>query len=128
MSIPSTLFPIEQDYVKNLLAGVQHLTFVARDEHHSVVSVPNNKVMENVIDQFKQKSGISFASYRKPKDFGERGNWKNKFRDQTRLSLNAENKLTFSIPGTNLQFQIFRTNHPCIWKTGIRRTRYRWCS
>lgn len=73
MSITIKLFPIEQDYVKNLLGGVQHVTFVARDEHHSVVSVPNKQVMENVIDQFKQRSGISFASYRKPKDFGERG-------------------------------------------------------
>ena len=74
MATQNELCLIEQDYVKNVLAGVQHLTFVARNDHYSVVSVPNKQVLENVIDQFKQRSGISFASYRKPKDFAERGN------------------------------------------------------
>lgn len=62
-----------QDYVKNILLGVQHINYVRSDSEHTVISVPNKQVLNNVIDTFKQKSGIAFAIYRKPKDFGDRG-------------------------------------------------------
>ena len=62
-----------QDYVKNILLGVQHINYVRSDSEHTVISVPNKQVLNNVIDTFKQKSGIAFATYRKPKDFGDRG-------------------------------------------------------
>ena len=62
-----------QEYVKNLLLGVQHINYIQSDSEHTVISVPNKQVLNNVIDTFKQKSGISFTTYRKPKDFGDRG-------------------------------------------------------
>ena len=62
-----------QEYVKNLLLGVQHINYIQSDSEHTVISVPNKQVLNNVIDTFKQKLGISFATYRKPKDFGDRG-------------------------------------------------------
>ena len=59
--------------MKNLLLGLHHVNYIQSDSEHTVVSVPNKQVLNNVIDTFKQKSGIAFATYRKPKDFGEKG-------------------------------------------------------
>lgn len=59
--------------MKNLLQGVQHITYIQSNSQHTVISVPNKQVLNNVIDVFKQKSGIVFSTYRKPKQFGERG-------------------------------------------------------
>ena len=58
--------------MKNILSGVQHIQFVATDVNYSVLCVPNSQVLANVLDTFKQGSGIAFATYKKPKDFGER--------------------------------------------------------
>ena len=63
-----------QDYVAEVLKGMQHISIVCRDNSHTVVSCPNSHIMAKVIDTFKQRSGVSFATYRKPKDFGDRGN------------------------------------------------------
>ena len=62
-----------QEYVKNVLLGVRHINYIQSDPQHTVISVPNKQVLNNVIDIFKQKSGIAFATYRKPKDFGDQG-------------------------------------------------------
>ena len=67
--------------MKNLLIGIQHVNYIQSDSEHTVVSVPNKQVLNNVIDAFKQRSGISFATYRKPKDFGQRGENRKHFRD-----------------------------------------------
>ena len=55
--------------MKNILLGVQHINYMKSDPQHTVISVPNKQVLNNVIDIFKQKSGIAFAMYRTPKDF-----------------------------------------------------------
>ena len=59
--------------MKNVLLGVQHIKYIQSDSQHTVISVPNKQVLNNVIDIFKQKFGIAFATYRKPKDFGDHG-------------------------------------------------------
>ena len=53
--------------MKNILLGVQYINYIQSDPQHTVISVPNKQVLNNVIDIFKQKSGIAFAMYMKPK-------------------------------------------------------------
>ena len=53
---------------------MQHIKIVKTNSSHMVLSVPNTQVLANVLDTFKQGSGIAFATYKKPKDFRERGN------------------------------------------------------
>ena len=42
---------------------------------HTVVAVANTQVMQSVLDSFKQRSRNSYPQYKKPKSFGERGNF-----------------------------------------------------
>ena len=67
--------------MKNILLGVQHINYIQSDSQHTLITVPNKQVLNNVIDIFKQKSRIAFATYRKPKDFGDRGEKIKHFRD-----------------------------------------------
>ena len=40
--------------MNKLLTGVQHLNFITSDLQHTVVSVPNKQVLNNVIDQLNR--------------------------------------------------------------------------
>ena len=62
-----------KDYVLDLLHGVQNFTCIQRDYLHTVITMENNQVLGNIIDVFKQRTGNSFSTHRRPKDFGQRG-------------------------------------------------------
>ena len=114
-----------QDYVKNILLGVQHINYVRSDSEHTVISVPNKQVLNNVIDTFKQKSGIAFAIYRKPKDFGDRGEKIRyfrhhiiifKFRNQTNCTIFRDQTKKFFF-----FLKICQKNRLSTWNTGTQR-------
>ena len=62
-----------KDYALDLLRGVQNFTCIQRDYLHTVIAVENKQVLGNIINVFKQRTGNSFATHRRPKDFGQRG-------------------------------------------------------
>ena len=57
------------------MEGVPNCTLVSQDCMHTVVAVANTQVMQSVLDSFKQWSSNSYPQYKKPKSFGERGNF-----------------------------------------------------
>ena len=62
-----------KDYMLNLLCGVQNFTCIQCDNLHTVIAMENKQVLGNIIDVFKQRTGKSFSTHRRPKDFGQRG-------------------------------------------------------
>ena len=62
-----------KDYALDVLRGVQNFTCIQRNYLHTVIAMENMQVLGNVIDVFKQRTGNSFATHRRPKDFGQRG-------------------------------------------------------
>ena len=62
-----------QDYVKGILRSVPNCEVVASDDNHTVISVNNIQVLQNMVDIFKQWTRNSYSQYKKPKLFGERG-------------------------------------------------------
>ena len=65
-----------QDYVQSILRGVPNCDVITSDGNHTVVAVTNIHEVQSVVDNFKQRTGISYSQYKKPKLFGERGTLK----------------------------------------------------